>query len=105
MPLRMSTVPELLKLKPLAKVVVPVLTDLRKVPALSNRLAPKLEFRFLSFCTWNNAPGRLVMTAPKFRARLPAPDQASVPPFSSVRLDKSKEIANGEFTVADAPGA
>src|SRR5437016_3148453 len=72
---------------PEAKVVVPPLTDLRKVPALSKRLAPEFRVNEAEFCTSNNAPGRLVIT-PVVNRMLCEPVQVAVPPFSRVRAPK-----------------
>src|SRR5437868_234624 len=69
---------------PLATVVVPPLTFLRKMPALSKRLAPELRENAAEFCTSNRAADRFVMTAPA-RKIAPEPVQVAVPAFSSVR--------------------
>ena len=66
--------------------VEPALVDFRNVPALSNRLAPAPALSDAAFWTSNNAPARLVTTAPEFTAKLPAPVHTTVPPFSNVRL-------------------
>ena len=107
MPLRMSTVPELLRGKPLGKVVVPALADLRNVPALSNRQVP-IGANVAAFWAWNNAPGRLVMT-PLSRMKGPAPVQIAVPPFSKVlcRLTPfalpTWSVAPGEMVIRPLP--
>src|SRR5438270_4919344 len=75
--------------------------DLRKVPALSNRPAPKEEI-VAAFWASNNAPRRLVMTAPVLMAMLPAPVQTVVPPFSSVRVASDAELGRAALSVAPA---
>src|SRR5438132_12711937 len=60
--------------------VVPVLTDLRNVPALSTRLTPEARTKEARFSTSNNAPGRLVMMA-LVKTRFQGPVHVAIPPF------------------------
>src|SRR5689334_118273 len=99
MPLRISTAPELVKLRPLENVVVPVLADLRNVPALRNRPFAMPLPRLAAFWAWNNAPARLVMTAPLMTPKIPAPLQSTVPPFSSVRALSETELGMAALSV------
>src|SRR5678816_4006724 len=73
-------------------VKVPLLSDLRKVPALSKRFAPELSAKEGAFCTSNNAPGRFVMTelAKNMACELV---QTVEPAFSSVRPLNDSELA------------
>jgi hypothetical protein len=57
------------------------------MPALSIRPFSKpFKVKLAGLWTWNNAPARLVITAPLNKARLPAPVQRTVPSFSRVRV-------------------
>src|ERR1700677_3401849 len=83
-------------------VVVPILTDLRNVPALSKRGAPPPKKIGLAFCALNNAPARLVITA-AFKLMFPAPVQTVVPALSKVRVVIVRK--DGLAIVSVAPGA
>src|SRR5438093_16122 len=65
--------------------MVPELTALRKVPALSKRLTPELKENEEALRASNSAPGPLVITAEP-KAIVPAPVHSIVPWFSRVRV-------------------
>src|SRR5580658_8182864 len=81
-------------------VVVPMLTVLRNVPALSNRGAPPPKKMGEEFCGLNNAPTRLVTTA-ALRVIPPAPVQTVVPALSKVRVVIARK--DGLAIVSAAP--
>src|ERR1700677_44747 len=90
-------------------VVVPMLTDLRNVPALSKRGAPPPKEIGAAFCALNNAPARLVITA-AFKLMFAAPVQTVVPALSKVRVVIVRKdglamvsVAPGEITVRPVP--
>src|ERR1044071_8675972 len=78
--------------------LVPVLPDLRKIPAFSKRPPNELPSA-AAFCTWNNPPGRLVMTAPPLTEIPPAPLQRIVPALSSVRVLRDAELRMAALSV------
>ena len=99
--------PELLKLTLLPItllpiVEVPALTDLRNVPALSNRIPLPDDASSAAFWTWNNAPGRFVMTAPEKRVIPPPPIQLIVPLFSRIRPFRVTPFGLSTASVAPA---
>src|SRR5687767_11846159 len=77
---------------------------LRKVPALSSRLAPAPVGGVIAPAdrTSKSAPARFVMTALEMK-KLPAPVQRIVPPFSSVRPPLN--VIDVLSMVSMAPGA
>src|SRR5438105_1305902 len=79
----------------------PLFTDLRKVPALSNREG--LPPRVFATCALNNAPARFVTTAPLFMLKVWPADQRMAPAFSSVQ-ELRKTDAAGLGTVRVVPG-
>src|ERR1041385_181671 len=81
--------------------VIPVLPDLRNVPALSNRLPLTENVKPPPLWSSNSPLPRLVITPPLKRI-LPAPVQSAAPAFSNTRL-KLTAIGTAMFSVA--PGA
>src|SRR5688572_12973137 len=84
-------------------IMIPGWMDLRNVPALSNRLLPRLTPKEAALWTSNSAPARLVRTALEFIPRFPSPVQRTVPPFSNVRPNSAAVVPISGLISSVAP--